>query len=221
MDPIRGPETSGVPPIGPDSTPSAPTPSAPTPAGARKPKKKRGCFVQGCLTLIGLLAVLVLVVAALLFRVPQQLGLAPSGARLLGGTPDRAGAASILAQVRKAGVDTTGLSLYVLPVKGQGGTLAYAVLDASAGFTFPTGVAANPLPGLFETLVNGPAVDEANVREVAIEYRGPDGHRLGVLTASTDVIRQFIAGTIDEKTFSARLHGDVDPLAALQAGGVP
>ncbi len=118
-------------------------------------------------------------------------------------------------------MDTTGLSLYVLPVKGQTGTLAYAVLDASAGFTFPTGSAANPLLDLFDRLVNGPAVEKANVKQVAIEYRDPGGHRLGVLTASTDVIREFIAGTIDEKTFSAKLHGDVDPLAALQAGTVP
>lgn len=210
VDPIRGPEASGIPPIGP-----GPTPSAPPPAPRRR--KKRGCLATGCLTLIGLFVLAVIVVGALLFRVPQQLGIAPSGARLLVGTPDRDGAAAILAQVEKAGVDTTGLSLYVLPVTGQSGTLAYAVLDASAGFTFPTGSAANPLVDLFGRLVNGPAVDKAKVREVAIEYRDPTGHRLGVLTASTDVIRAFIAGQIDEKAFSAKLHGDVDPVAALQA----
>jgi hypothetical protein len=198
------------------------TPAAPTQAGPRtKKKKKRGCLAQGCLLMTGLFAVLVLLIVALVFKVPEQLGLAPSGARLLAGTPDRDSAAAILANLEKAGVDTTGLSLYVMPVTGQSGTLAYAVLDTSAGFTFTGGGAANPLPELFGSLVNGPPVDDANVTQVAIEYRDQTGKRLGVLTASTEVIREFIAGTIDEKTFRARLHGDVDPLAVLQAATAP
>jgi hypothetical protein len=187
---------------------------------ARRPKR-RGCLAQGCLTLLGLLTVIVLVAGALLLRVPQQLGIWPSGARLLEGTPDRTSAAAIVDQLVASGLDTTGLTLYVMPVEGQDGTLAYAVLDASAGFQFPTGSAASPLVDMFRQLTSGPTVDEARVRQVAIEYRDPGGRRLGVLTASTDVIRRFAAGEIDEATFGAELHGDVDLAAALQAATTP
>ena len=186
-------------------------PSAPT------RKKKRGCFATGCLTIVGLLLIGTVVVGGLLLRVPQQIGILPSGASLLQGTPDRAAAAAILDQVAAAGVDTTGLSLYVFPVEGQDGTLAYAVLDTSAGFHFSSGTNANPLPDLFGKLAGGSTVDEARVEQVAIAYRDESGRTLGVLTASTDVIREFVAGEIDEEAFSEQLNGDVDLGAVLDA----
>lgn len=179
--------------------------------------KGRGCLARGCLTILGLFTVIVLVVGALLLRVPQQLGVWPSATRLLDGTPDRASAAAIMDQLAASGLDTTGLTLYVMPVKGQDGTLAYAVLDTSAGFHFPTGSAGSPLLDMFGKLASGPTVDAARIKQVAIAYRDASGHTLGVLTASTDAIRQLVAGQIDEHAFSAQLHGDVDPAAALQA----
>ncbi len=180
-------------------------------------KKKRGCFATGCLTILGLLLIGGVVVGGLLLRVPQQLGIWPSGAKLLQGTPDREAAVTILDEVAAAGVDTTGLSLYVFPVEGRDGTLAYAVLDTSAGFHFPTGMDANPLPDLFGKLASGSTADDARIEQVAIAYRDENGRTLGVLTASTDVIRQLVAGEIDEEAFSEQLRGDVDLGAALDA----
>lgn len=190
--------------------------ATPGPAAARRPRR-RGCLAQGCLTVLGLLAIIVLVVGALLLRVPQQLGIWPSGARLLEGTPDREGAAAIVGELEAAGVDTTGLSVYVMPVEGQDGTLAYTVLDASAGFVFPTGGEASPLIDMFRQITNGPAATNAGVRQVALEYRDLEGRRLGVLTASTDAIHQFASGLIEEAAFGAELHGDVDLEAVLQS----
>ncbi len=191
--------------------PSAPPPSAPA------PKKKRGCLATGCLTILGLLFVIVVVVGGLLLRVPQQLGIWPSGASLLQGTPDREAAAAILDEIAATGVDTTGLSLIVFPVKGQNGALAYAVLDTSAGFQFPTAAAANPIPELFGRLAGGPTVEDAKIEPAAIAYRDQEGRTLGVLTASTETIRDFVAGRIDEQAFSEALHGDVDLGAVLEA----
>lgn len=196
--------------------PSAPAPSAPAPS-APAPKKKRGCLATGCLTILGLLLVVAVVVGGLLLRIPQQLGIWPSGASLLRGTPDREAAAAILDEVAAAGVDTTGLSVYVFPVDGRDGTLAYAVLDTSAGFAFPTGTDANPLPDLFGRLAGGRTVDEANIEQVAIAYRDEEGRTLGVLTASTETIRDFVAGRIDEDAFSKVLDGNVDLGAVLDA----
>lgn len=196
-------------------------PDPPHDSSAPVRRKKRGCFATGCLTILGLLLVAAVVVGGLLLRVPQQLGIWPSGARLLQGTPDREAAAAILDEVAATGVDTTGLSLYVFPVEGQGGTLAYAVLDTSAGFRFPTGADANPLTDLFGRLASGSTVDEAGIEQVAIAYRDEAGRTLGVLTASTEVVRQFVAGQIDEAAFSEQLHGDVDLGAALEAVNAP
>jgi hypothetical protein len=192
-----------------------------TPGATPSPRTKgRGLVARGFLALFGFLAVIVLVVGALLFRVPQRLGIWSSGAGLLDGTPDRASAAAMVAQLAASGFDTTGLTLVVMPVKGQDGTLAYAVLDVSAGFHFPSGAAASPLLDLFGKLARGSTVDKAGIRQVAIEYRDAGGHRLGVLTASVAAIRQFVAGQLDQQAFSAQLHGDVDP-AAFQAGTTP
>lgn len=192
-----------------------------TEATPARRKKKRGCFATGCLTILGLLLVAAVVVGGLLLRVPQQLGIWPSGASLLRGTPDREAAAAILDEVAAAGVDTTGLSVYVFPVEGRDGTLAYAVLDTAAGFEFPTGAAANPLSDLFGRLTAGTTVDEANIEQVAIAYRDDEGRTLGVLTASTDVIRQLVAGEIDEAAFSEALDGTVDLGAVLDAVNQP
>jgi len=91
----------------------------------------------------------------------------------------------------------------------------------SAGFHFPTGTDANPLPDLFGKLASGATADDARIEQVAIAYRDEAGRTLGVLTASTNVIRQFIAGEIDEAAFSEQLHGDVDLGAALEAANAP
>ena len=198
---------------------SAPPPAPPPPP----PKKKRGCCFSGCLVIVLVLLVSGLGAGALLARLPAQLGLWPSADSRLAGTPDRAGAAAILAELQAEGIDTTGLTLYVLPVTGQSGSLAYAILDTSAGFHFPTATdsARNPIPDMFTRLTGGPAATAAKVAQVAIEYRNPTGQSLGVLTASTASIHDFAAGTINQAAFSAALHGNFNPSGALSllAGG--
>lgn len=189
------------------------------PAAAPAPKKGRGCFCSGCLLLLILLLVAALGVGALVLRLPAKLGIWPSGEALLSGTPDRAGAAAILEELKADGIETTGLTLYVVPVTGQSGTLAYAILDTSAGFDFSATSAAgtSPIPDMFTRLVAGPAATESNVAQVAIEYRGISGEAMGVLTASTQSIRDFASGAIDQAAFSNALHGTFNPAGALGA----
>jgi hypothetical protein len=180
-------------------------------------KKGHGCFFKGCLTTLLVLVLVIAAVGALLARLPQQLGLWPSGASLLSGTPDRAGAAAILDEVKADGIDTAGMTLYVMPVEGKDGTLAYAILDTSAGFRFPTATTSgrNPIPDMFVRLTGGSAATAARVAQVAIEYRDPAGQTLGVLTASKSSINDFASGAIDETAFSNALSGTFNPGAAL------
>jgi hypothetical protein len=181
------------------------------------PKKGHGCFFKGCLTTLLVLVLLVAGVGALLARLPQQLGLWPSGASLLSGTPDRAGAAAILTEMEAEGIDTTGVTLYVMPVEGKDGTLAYAILDTSTGFRFPTATTSgrNPIPDMFVRLTGGQAAEAAGVAQVAIEYRNTAGQTLGVLTASKSSIHDFASGAIDETAFGNAMHGTFNPGAAL------
>lgn len=202
---------------------AAPRAPASAPVGAQAPapsprKKGRGCFATGCLLVLALLLFGVAAAAAIYFRVPQQIGLLPSADRLLEGTPDRAASAEIAGDMQAAGVDTTGLTLYVLPVKDASGTLAYAILDVSEGFQFPSGGESNPLFRVMTALVESPAIDRANVTQIAVEYRDGSGHRLGTFTAKTAVVRQLANGQLDDQAFSEQLAGDVDPAAALGSG---
>jgi hypothetical protein len=181
------------------------------------PARGRGCLFRSFLTVLVVLLVLVASAGVLLARLPAQLGIWPSGSSLLAGTPDRTGAAAILDELRADNIDTTGITLYVLPVAGEDSTLAYAVLDTRAGFHFPASVPGGPasLPNLFARLADGTAVTDARVAQVAIEYRDPSGQTLGVLTASVANIHAFVTGTIDQATFSNDLDGNFDPGAAL------
>jgi hypothetical protein len=166
------------------------------------------------------------IAAAVAFRIPQQLGLVPDPNRLLAGTPDRAAAADLTAELSAAGIDTTGLTIYVLTVEGSQGTLAYAVLDPSAGFAFPaasTGGDSNPIFRMFTTLAESPTIDAAGVEQIAVEYRDESGQRLGTFTAKTAAIRDLAAGRIDSEAFSDQLAGDIDAGAAFgsAAGSQP
>jgi hypothetical protein len=219
--PTPGPDPGSRLPAPPDpATPPDPAAwGAPTAAPARR--RGCGCFGTGCLVVLVVLLLVAALGGALALRVPAQLGIWPSGERLLAGTPDRPAAAAILAELKADGIDTTGLSLYVMPVEGQDGTLAYAVLDTSAGFTFPEATTSgrNPIPDMIVRLAEGRAATDAGVAAVAVEYRDPTGTPAGVLVARRAAIADFAAGRIDEAGVSQALHGTFNPAAALTVLG--
>ena len=186
-----------------------PTPDAP-------PKRGRGCLFRGCLITLSFVVGLVVATTALVLRIPQQVGLLPTAETLLADTPDREGAAALLASMQATGIDTTGMSLYLLPMRDGTGAIAYAVLDTSAGFKFP---AASDRPGLVEIFVrlaDGRA-RELGVTQVAVDYRDGSGSSLGLLTAPVASIARVASGQDDLKTFSRSLDGRVD-VGAVFAG---
>jgi len=168
-------------------------------------RKGRGCLGWGCLVLTAILAVVVLLVgvgAALFFRVPERLGIRKSAAeRLLSQTPDREAASAILADLKKAGVDTKGVELYVLPFKEKEGSIAYAVLDTSQGFDFRGVKEDDPITDYLTKLATGEASEKYGIERVALEYRGQGGDSLLTVTASTDTIAGFANGTVSKEQF--------------------
>ena len=192
------------------------------PQPEQPPRRRWGCCSLrcGCLTIsafLGVLAILVGVGAALYFRVPERLGLRESAAdRLLSGAPDREAAAAILTDLEEAGVNTQGVELWVLPISGKGGILAYAILDSSQGFTFEDVSSDDPVTDYLIQLAAGDAAEEYGIERVAFDYLGESGDSLLVITASTEAISGFTAGTIDRSQFLKEVEAKADLPALVQ-----
>jgi hypothetical protein len=174
---------------------------------------------RGCLITLSFVIGIVIASGALILRIPQQVGLIPTAETLLADTPDREGATELTASMAASGIDTTGMSLYLMPMRDGDGVIAYAVLDTSAGFHFP---ATTDRPGLIEMFVrlSDGRARELGVTRVAVDYRGAGGASLGVLTAPSTSIARLASGQDDLKTFSRSLDGRVD-IGAVLGGSAP
>jgi hypothetical protein len=183
------------------------------------PPRGRGCLFRGCLVTLSFVVGIGVATAALVLRIPQQVGLIPTAETLLADTPDREGAAELMASIEASGIDTTGMSLLLLPMRDGDAVIAYAVLDTSAGFRFP---AATDRPGLIEMFVrlSDGRARELGVTRVAVDYRDGTGKSLGLLTASASSIARVASGQDDLETFSRSLDGRVDVGAVLAGATV-
>lgn len=163
----------------------------------------------------GMLVILLLLAGwVIIFRtnVPERLGLRESAVeRLLSGEPDRQAAQMIMNELRDGGLNTQGMSLYVLPIEGQSYSLAYAVLDAGAGFQFDRLTEGDGITTLLTRLATADAAGAYGVGRVAFEYRNSLGDRVLTLTAPTQIIRDFANGAITRDAFLQGLEGDFDP----------
>jgi hypothetical protein len=169
---------------------------------------------RGCLITLSFVVGIVVASAALVLRIPHQLGLLPTAETLLADTPDREGARELMTSIEASGIDTTGMSLHLLPMRDGSGVIAYAVLDTSGGFKFPDATNRPGLIEMFVRLADGRAL-ELGVTRVAVDYRDATGTSLGVLTAPSSAIARVASGQDDLETFSRSLDGRVDMGAAF------
>ncbi len=214
-----------APPPRPTARPMAPPPrptdlpergAQPAPVQPRAPSRPRfGCCGTGCLAVLSVLVVLVILGAALYFRVPQQLGLLPSPQRLLSEAPNREAAAALKEELAEAGIDTRGMDIYVLPFRDKPGSIAYAVLDASNGFQFKP-ESRDPVVDYFKQMANSAAADTYGIQRIAIEYRSTTGTTLLNLTASRDTIAGYSNGTLSREQFLKGIDGQANWSAFFQ-----
>ena len=160
---------------------AATTRSEPLPA-PRKRHRLRGCCL-GTLLVLALLAAAAVWISPL----PEQWGLRkPAAVKAFGANPepDRGAALELQAELADAGIDTTGMYSYVLPYQdaSQGAAL-YAVLDASAGFRFPDAGDQDPVLPTMARLAGSPALAEAGVSRIALDYRDVSGAPVVAMTA--------------------------------------
>ena len=177
-------------------------------------KKRRGCCGWGCLVVGGGLVVLLLLLGWIGARetgLLARVGLEESVAeRVLSDEPDRATARAIMNEIKDEGIDTEGLYIYVLPFKDSSQQLAYAVLDAGAGFTFSHSGEYDALTYMLLRLADSEAARAANIARVAIDYRSEAGDQVVVITAPVDKLRAFARGEIGEEELNEALDADFD-----------
>jgi len=140
----------------------------------------------------------------------EAVGLRQSAAqRLLSGTPDRAAQQTILAALKEAGINLYGLQLFVVPMAGREGSLAFFLLDESQGF-MPEASVANPRA--FDALQNwlkGPTLGELGVQRLAVEYRDRGGEHVATLTVPTADLQAYLSGRMGDDAFLKAVQGNV------------
>jgi hypothetical protein len=184
-----------------------------------KTKKRKGCFFWGCLSTIGILVVAALIIGIFVFKVPQKIGLVkPASERLLSQTPDRETALKVKADFQKAGLNTTGVDIYVFPEKNSDKSVLLTVLDTSKGFRFPASGSTDAVSDYLVKLANTGSANGIN--RVAFEYRDADGNSLVSITAATDAILKYSRGQMSRSDFLKAIDAKLD-ISEVATSGLP
>lgn len=182
--------------------------TAPKDEKAPKSGKKKGGCLKSCLVTFVVLAVLGGALTATALGLWQKWGIVKSPAvRLLAqGTPYKAEAAAMKEELQASGFDTKGVELAVFPVTDSDKTVAVATFDAAQGFTF----GGSSVTDAFVKMMNGETASEMNIARAAILYKDPKGRELMAVTAPTDAIKEFSAGSITKEEFYRKMDGRFD-----------
>jgi hypothetical protein len=179
-------------------------------APVEKPKKRKGCFLWGCLTVVGIIVVVALGLSITVFKVPQKIGLVkPATERLLSQTPDRQTALSLKTDFQKAGISTKGVDLYVIPEKNTDNkSVLLAVLDSSKGFYFSTNGTQDAISDYLVKLAKTSST--YGIERVAFQYLDSDGQPVVAVTASTNVILKYSSGQMSKTDFMKAIDAKLD-----------
>ena len=175
-------------------------------------KSKKKGFPFGKIILL-LFVLVILVGAALYFRIPQKIGLIkPAAERLFTMTPDSEKAAVIMDNLVAAGMNTNGVEVYVLPVADTDDNVAMVVLDASKGFDFNNYYSADPVKD-FLTIISKAQQDGVN--RAAVAYYDEQGRQLVAATVPTDTVVAYSQGKITDKELMAKVDVGTDDIWAF------
>ncbi len=175
-------------------------------------KPKKSGFSLGKIILI-LFVLLILVAAALYFRIPQKIGLIKSPAdQLFTMTPDSEKAAVIMDNLVAAGMSINGVEVYVLPVAGTDDNVAMVVLDASKGFDFNNYYSADPVKDFLMIISEA---QQDGVNRAAVAYYDEQGRQLVAATVPTDAVMSYSQGTITDSQLMEKVDVGTDDIWAF------
>jgi hypothetical protein len=190
-----------------------------TPETAPKTKKRKGCFFWGCMSTIAVIVIVALVLSIAVFKVPQKIGIVKTATeRMMSQTFDRETAAKVTADIKAAGINTTGVEVYVIPEKKSDSSVLLAVLDASKGFHFTNTGANDAISGYLVQMASSCA--NYGVNRIALEYKDVEGKSLATVTAPTDVITKYSQGKISYEDFLKAIDAKMD-IDNLATSGLP
>jgi hypothetical protein len=183
-----------------------------------KPKKRKGCFFWGCMTTLGIIVIAAIVLSFIIFNVPQKIGLVkPAAEKILSQTPDRETAAKIKSDLQAAGINTTGVDVYVFPEKNTDNkNILYTVLDSSKGFTFSNYGSQDAISGYLVQLAKN--IPASSINRVAFEYRDYEGKSVAQITAPTDVILKYSNGQISREQFFKAIDAKMNFSEYMKSG---
>jgi hypothetical protein len=175
------------------------------------------------LIIFGVVAIIILLIGTVFFNLPQRIGLVKSPVeKLLAARLDEQAAVTMLQELKAAGVNTQGLSIYVIPYRNSNENLAVAVLDASKGFNLRNFGDEGAVTKYLEMLASLDKGGKYDIKRVAVDYKNEQGQSLLTLTAPTDTITRYASGTISREQFLNNLEGQVNfvEVAKILAGEV-
>jgi hypothetical protein len=187
------------------------------PAGpAPGPPPKRKGWKIGCLIVLLLILVLCGCAAAIVFGLPERLGLVQStfDRRFPGGSSSMA-SEFVMDAFAESEQATMGIDVYVLPVEGEDYTVAYVALDETEGYEW-SGNGEDPIVSAFVDVATSEAAAAAGIERVAVEYVDDEGVTLFVVTAAADDIAAHDDGSLSREEFLQRVDGQGDLARILQ-----
>jgi hypothetical protein len=168
---------------------------------------------------LGIVVIAALLLGIFVFKVPLRIGLVkPAAERLLSHTPDRETALKVKADFQKAGINTTGIDVYVVPEKKSDKSVLVTVLDSSKGFSFSNSGTTDPVSDYLIKLAKSSSA--YGIDRVAFEYRDSEGKPLVDVTAPTDVILKYSQGKITQAEFLKAIDAKID-LSQFATSGMP
>ena len=171
------------------------------------------------MTTLTIIIVAALVIGITVFKLPLRLGLTkPATVRLLMQTPDRQAALQVTADMKKAGINTSGVDVYVIPEKKSNNNVLLAVLDTSKGFSFGNAGSTDAISNYLIKLASASSSD--NINRVAFQYLDSEGKSLATVTAPTDIILKYSKGQIGKTEFLKAIDARID-LSELATSGLP
>jgi hypothetical protein len=175
---------------------------------SKKPKRKGFTFGK-FLLIVFLLAVVV--ITAMILRLPQKLGIIKSPTdQLLSGTLDRDSIKIIENELKNAGVSLNGVTVGVFPYKDGTGNLVAVILDSSQGFKQTSNDSESIVNYYFTFMAKNTKIKQLKVQRVVIDYKSERGKSLITVTAPIDVINNFISGKLNNEQFMKQTKGLVN-----------
>jgi hypothetical protein len=175
----------------------------------KTPKKKKRWYSPGKIILY-LFLLIILVAAAMYFRVPQKMGLVKGPAeQLFTVTPDRDKAAAVIADLQSAGLNTQGVEVYMLPVKGTNDNVAMVVLDASKGFNFNSFSSADLVKDFLTVMKNA---QKQGINRAGVAYFDENGKALITATLPTAAALEYSQGKLTDSQLMEKVDVGTDDI---------